>query len=538
MGTERVVGGQTGENKLKVYNTITKEKEELKVEGGVVKWYTCGPTVYDSAHLGHARSYVLQDSIRKTLERYFGYTITYIMNITDVDDKIIIKAREVMSRGKAESKEETRSEEDVKKKIANFEVTEENTRTEEQTKMHAAMDEVSRKYEKEFFRDMLSLGVEMPTYVTRVSEYIEEIKGFIEKIESEGYAYEVEGSVYFDTRKYKETHAYPQMCTGHNQDEALEEGEGSLAENKKRHRGDFVLWKRSKSEEPVWASKWGPGRPGWHIECSAMASNIANGRIDVHSGGIDLMFPHHDNEIAQSEGAGVKGWVGHFIHMGHLHINGLKMSKSLKNFVKVEELLKSGTARELRMMFLLQSYRGPMTYGDDSLERAKVVERKIFRYVSLYGRKYPDLEKSDIGAVKPFGGEEHALMQELDRKVVEIDQAIKDDFNYPRAIELVVELVGTAEKTQHKEMRAQVSEVVKRIMHSVGLEVEEAKESAKEGLLLEAVSEFRNKIRALAKTGGGKKEYFEACDEVRALLSSYGLLIEDSNVSENSTYQK
>lgn len=529
---QRVEGGVLRKETLKVYNTITKKKETLKLENGLLRWYTCGPTVYDSAHLGHARSYVLLDSIRKTLERYFGYRITYIMNITDVDDKIILKARELLQSNEIAQLEETVGALSLSPELKELDLA-------SQKRIHAATRYVSRKYEQEFFRDMQALGIDLPTYTTRVSDYIEEIVKFIEKIDQQGYAYVSAGSVYFDVRKYAAKHPYPQMCATHNQQELLEEGEGKLGLDGKRHQEDFVLWKKSKEGEPAWHSKWGAGRPGWHIECSAMASNVANGRIDLHSGGVDLMFPHHDNEIAQSEGAGYHSWVGHFLHTGHLHINGLKMSKSLKNFIKVEELLAKGSARELRMMFLLQNYRGPMVYGEDSLERAKALEKKIFRYIALHHQdKDTPAAEDTIGAVLPFAEPEHATLQAFEAKVIEVDAALKDDFNFPRVIELVVELVAQMEKTQHQQIHAQVARFVQETMHAIGLEVQSSSAAESTGLI-SAISQFRNEVRALAKVSSDKAGYFKACDSLRATLAEMGVIIEDAaHPSQESSVRK
>lgn len=516
MTAQRTPGGAKAKNQLLIYNALTKKKEPLQSEGAVVKWYTCGPTVYDSAHLGHARTYVVLDTMRKCLERYFNYEVTYIMNITDIDDKIIIKARESMKNAQKHPLTHINP-------FSDSWAEEMHLNVEEQKKIHKAVYEVSRKYEKEFFNDMAELGVDLPTYTTRISAYVEETVRYIEEIERRGYAYESEGSVYFDVKKYKEKHKYPLMCSEHNQQELLEEGEGKLSRGEKKSREDFALWKASKEEEPAWKSKWGAGRPGWHIECSAMASNVAGGRIDIHSGGIDLIFPHHDNEIAQAEGYGIEDWVGHFIHTGHLHIDGRKMSKSLKNFIKVDELLKKGTARELRVMFLLQSYRGAMTYGEESLERAKTIEKKIFRYISLFSGA------TEETSISPLGEKELSMLEEFNKYVEEVDSAIKDDFNYPKVFSLIVELIGKAGSIENKQINRQIAKYIKKVMHALGLEIKEAVEENKlQEQLVSCVSLFRNKIRTLTKESADKSKYFNACDDVRKELTEMGIIIEDS----------
>ncbi|KAI5181455.1 cysteinyl-tRNA synthetase [Nematocida sp. AWRm80] len=533
MSGMRVPGGLKNKNVLKVYNTITREKEELKAEGSVLKWYTCGPTVYDSAHLGHARSYLLMDTIRKTLERYFGYTIMYIMNITDVDDKIILKARELSN---------TLENIEQGLKDLKISITEENgSDIEAQKRIHLATQRVSRKYEEEFFKDMAALGVDKPTYTTRVSDYIPEIVQFIERIENKGLAYESQGSVYFDISKYKKTHKYPLMCATHNQQELLEEGEGKLSLEGKRNKEDFVLWKKSKAEEPAWGSKWGQGRPGWHIECSVMASNISGGRIDLHSGGIDLMFPHHDNEIAQSEGYGYSGWVGHFIHTGHLHIDGLKMSKSLKNFIKVETLLQTSTPREIRMMFLLQLYRGPMKLNEESKERASALEKKIFRYISLYstGANEDQAPEHKNNITKPLSPADQEILTEFESKILEIDSALKDDFNYPLVLETISQTINLGSKSTNQIINRNIAKYIKDIMYVMGLETEqETNQNDSTSQLISIIGEFRNQIRSLTKSSADKSSYYQACDTLRKDLSDLGIVIEDSTTTAKASIRK
>ncbi|KAL8435015.1 hypothetical protein ACSSS7_002773 [Eimeria intestinalis] len=270
---------------LKVNNSMTGGKTEfIPQEGNRINWYGCGPTVYDAAHMGHARTYVAFDVIRRILSDYFGYDVNMVMNITDIDDKIIARSQE---------------------QGVNF-------------------LELARHWEKEFFKDMQALNVLLPSVVTRVSEYVPEVLKLIEEIIDNGFAYESQGSVYFDTQRFgsDKLHTYGRMEPGSVADQSRREivivimlalvvlsrvleGEGALGlvSSEKRHPCDFALWKKAKPDEPSWESKWGAGRPGWHIECSAMASTILPFPLDVHSGGIDLRFPHHDNELAQSEAA-------------------------------------------------------------------------------------------------------------------------------------------------------------------------------------------------------------------------------------------
>ena len=254
--------------------------------------------------MGHARSYVSFDILKRIMTDYFGYNVKLVMNITDIDDKIIRKALEE----------------------------------------NISFEELSRRYETEFFDDMRRLNVSLPESITRVSEFVPEIVAFIEKIIENGYAYESNGSVYFDVKKYSSepNHTYAKLePTSVNNKEKMAEGEGVLTNSEtteKRGDADFALWKKSKPDEPKWPSKWGDGRPGWHIECSAMAASIFKKYpIDIHTGGVDLRFPHHDNELAQSEAYyNCDNWINNFWHTGHLHIAGKKMSKSLKNFITIK----------------------------------------------------------------------------------------------------------------------------------------------------------------------------------------------------------
>ena len=291
---------------LKVNNSLCNEKVEFLTKNGdrTINWYMCGPTVYDAAHLGHARTYLTFDIIRRILSNYFHYDVSLCMNITDIDDKIIQRSNE------------------QKKNFAEF----------------------AKFWEDSFFKDMRALNIMYPNYITRVSEYIPEIISFIEEIIKKGYAYEKNGSVYFDIEEYKKgNHLYAKLVPqdkNQNLDE-LQETEGALSKDntqEKKNKGDFALWKTSKKDEPFWDSPWGKGRPGWHIECSVMSSSIFGDSLDIHSGGIDLKFPHHDNEIAQTEAHDdSKQWINYFLHTGHLKIEGLKMSKSLKNFKKITD---------------------------------------------------------------------------------------------------------------------------------------------------------------------------------------------------------
>ncbi len=296
-----------------VNNSLTRVIEPLILpQDKNIKWYSCGPTVYDHSHIGHARNYVSFDIIRRILEDYLGYRVTYVMNITDIDDKIIDRANQ------------------EKIKFSDW----------------------ALKWEIEFFQDMDRLNVKPPTVIARVSEYIPEIINYISRLMEKDMAYCSNGSVYFNLTNFHRQFKYGKLSKPGEpgfppQGETL----GKLAVQ------DFAVWKANKPGEPFWESPWGQGRPGWHIECSVMAGAILGDHIHIHSGGEDLKFPHHDNELAQSDAYyGKEGWVDYFLHSGHLRIKGEKMAKSRKNYITIQEVLQEYTARQIRILFLLHNY--------------------------------------------------------------------------------------------------------------------------------------------------------------------------------------
>lgn len=338
---------------LVLYNTLTKKYEEfIPNNKNQVKIYICGPTVYDSPHIGHARTYISFDIIRRVLRDYFKYDVLFVMNITNIDDKIIKRAAE----------------------------------------RNISCDELSMIYEKEFLDEMDKLNVIRPDFITRVTEYVPEIIRFIEKLEERGIAYESNGSVYFNLSKYKESFRYNLL-----RPETLAEEE---EENKeKKCREDFVLWKLSKPGEPSYDSKWGKGRPGWHIECSVMASEILGDKLDIHAGGIDLAFPHHENEVAQCQGYFNQEWVKYFLHTGHLHIDGLKMSKSLKNFLTIKDIVDISSSQQLRILFLQHQWNKEMSYDQEQLKEAGSILKKIMNFTS---NAEAIVKKDDIRSMNDF----------------------------------------------------------------------------------------------------------------------------------------
>ncbi|XP_075694186.1 cysteine--tRNA ligase, cytoplasmic isoform X1 [Rhinoderma darwinii] len=429
---------------LRLYNSLTRNKEVFVPRNGKkVTWYCCGPTVYDASHMGHARSYISFDILRRVLKDYFKYDVFYCMNITDIDDKIIKRARQnyLFQQYKDSQPEATAVLGDVKTALTPFiikvsETTDPDKKQmlekiqtavmaaihplEEAINKSAGAEEVHRpaqtllqesadllsdwldtkkgaevtdnsifsqlpKYwEGEYHKDMEALNVLPPDVLTRVSEYVPEIVEFVQRIVDNGYGYESNGSVYFSTAKFhaSDKHYYAKLVPEAVGDQkALQEGEGDLSISadrlsEKQSPNDFALWKASKPGEPSWDSPWGKGRPGWHIECSAMAGSILGESMDIHGGGFDLRFPHHDNELAQSEAYFDNDyWVRYFLHTGHLTIAGCKMSKSLKNFITIKDALQRNTARQLRLAFLMHSWKDTLDYSNNTMESAVQYEK-------------------------------------------------------------------------------------------------------------------------------------------------------------------
>ncbi|MFN3874169.1 MAG: cysteine--tRNA ligase, partial [Ignavibacterium sp.] len=331
---------------MKIYNTLTKQKEEfIPINPPLVKMYMCGPTVYDYFHIGNARSFIMSDIVRRYLE-YKGYAVTFVMNLTDVDDKIIKKANE---EGKSA------------KDVAEF-------------------------YIKEFFTDIEKLRIKPATYYPRATEFMNDMIEMIKRLEQKGIAYNVDGNVFYDVSKFA---GYGKL-SGKNTDE-LESGARVEVNEQKKHPLDFALWKKAKEGEPYWESPWGKGRPGWHIECSAMSCKLLGESFDIHAGGHDLIFPHHENEIAQSEAANEKPFAKYWLHFGFLNINEEKMSKSLGNFFTAREILKKYSAEAIRLFFAQAHYRGPLNFSDELLQAA---EKGVEKFQNLADKLNEQLSKS------------------------------------------------------------------------------------------------------------------------------------------------
>src|SRR5919106_461502 len=381
---------------LKIFNTLSGTKENfVPLTPGQVRMYVCGVTVYDSAHVGHARSLATFDVIYRYL-KFCGYDVKFVRNFTDIDDKIINKAKE--------------------EKVS-WEV-------------------ITDRYIEEYYRDSEALGLLRATEEPRATSHIPEIIALIERLQRKGFAYSIDGDVYYEVSAFE---SYGKL-SGKKIAE-LEAGARVEVDDRKRSPLDFALWKSSKPGEPAWGSPWGPGRPGWHIECSAMSTKYLGQPFDIHGGGRDLMFPHHENEIAQSEGAFARQLARYWLHNGLLTVNGEKMSKSLGNYFTIEEILAEYEPAALRHFFLGSHYRSPMDFSKEALLESGKATDRIYETIDR-------LDRQTSGGKEIVA--EPALLEEFRREM-------DDDFNTPRALALIFDEVRSINRLLDEKTTASVS---------------------------------------------------------------------------------
>lgn len=381
---------------LRVYNTLKKDKEILvPADGQIVRMYTCGVTVYDDCHVGHARAYVSFDIVRRYLE-YKGYKVKHIQNFTDIDDKVIAKARKTL-------KDESRSE--------SKEIT-----------LRKAVKTITEKYTQEYFKYMDKLLVKRADLYPKATEHIREMIKLVEGLIEKDYAYAVDGDVFFSVEKFS---SYGKL-SGRKLDE-MKPGARIEVDERKHHPLDFALWKKAKEDEPYWQSPWGNGRPGWHIECSAMSMKYLGESFDIHTGGQDLIFPHHENEIAQSEAYTGKPFSRYWLHNGFLTINKEKMSKSLGNFFTLREIFEKYEPQVVRLFLISTHYRHPINFSDNELINAE--------------KKYARLKECDQKLRSSKVEIESKTKGERSKYLKEFEKHMDNDFNTPGALGVIFDMV-------------------------------------------------------------------------------------------------
>ena len=460
---------------MKIFNTLTRRKEEfVPLEEGKVKMYVCGPTVYNLIHIGNARPIINIDTVRRYME-YKGYEVNYVSNFTDVDDKIIKKAIEE----------------------------------------GVSAEEISTRYIKECKKDMADMNVKPATTAPQATQEIQGMIDMIQTLIDKGYAYPAaDGTVYFRVKKFKE---YGKLS--HKNLDDLQSGFRSLkvsGEDQKEDPLDFVLWKPKKEGEPSWPSPWCDGRPGWHIECSVMSKKYLGEEIDIHAGGEDLIFPHHENEIAQSECCNGKIFARYWMHNGFLNIDNRKMSKSLGNFRTVRQIGEQYDLQVLRFFMLNAHYRSPLNFSADLMEAAK---NSLERILEAAGKLS---DRKDNAAVENITEEELALLKEAEGFVTKFEAAMDDDFNTADALAAIFELVKFANtnvnENSSKEFAAGLYEELFKLSDVLGLKIEK-----KEEILDKEIEDLIQERQAARKA-----KDFKRADEIRDELLKKGIILKDT----------
>ncbi|MFZ0533379.1 MAG: cysteine--tRNA ligase [Anaerolineales bacterium] len=453
---------------LRIYSTLSRRKEDFQtIEPGKVSMYVCGPTVYDKAHVGHAMSALVFDIIRRYLE-YCGYQVRHVMNYTDVDDKIINRANQI------------------------------------------GVDPIklAEKYIDEFGQHLIDLNILPATVYPRATKEIPTIIKLITQLGEVGYAYEVDGDVYFRVSLDKD---YGKLSS--RQLEDMQAGARVSVDERKENPMDFALWKSSKPGEPAWESPWGSGRPGWHIECSAMSMHHLGEQIDIHGGGNDLIFPHHENEIAQTECATGKSFARYWVHNGMMQLAGEKMSKSLGNLVTVEDFLSKHEGDVLRMMVLNSSYHNPLTFGDEIITQA---ERALER---LRLALRPTVDGTIVEGVAV-----ESLRQQVEATRNGFIECMDDDFNTAGALGNLFELVRVINQAKDAGVSAGIvaegQSLLRELMTIFGLRVERSATSGEATPFIQLLIDLRGEMR--------QQKLWVLSDKVRTSLAEIGVLLEDS----------
>ena len=463
---------------MKLYNTLTKKKEEfVPLEPGKVKMYVCGPTVYNFIHIGNARPMIVFDTARRYME-HKGYEVKYVQNFTDIDDKMIRRANEE----------------------------------------GITVKELGDRFIKEYYTDADALGIERATVNPRATEHIADIIALIEKLIDKGLAYACDnGDVYYNTQAF---HGYGKLC-GQNLED-LESGARIDVDPNKRHPMDFAVWKAQKPGEPAWESPWGMGRPGWHIECSAMSMKYLGETLDIHCGGKDLVFPHHENEIAQSEGATGKPFVHYWMHNGFINVDNQKMSKSLGNFFTVRDIAKEFDLEAVRMFMLGAQYRSPINFSREMIEQAKASLDRLYTARDHYLFLLQNAKDGEPGE------KELALMEKVKAAREGFDEAMDDDLNTADAMGKMFELVRDAnvalDENSPKQAIAAVLDALGEMAGVFGILTRKADDGDEK---VKALIEARAKARA-------EKNWAES-DRLRDEITALGYVLKDTKQGQQVT---
>ena len=453
---------------MKLYNTLTRQKEEfIPLVEKEVKMYSCGPTVYNYFHIGNARPFIIFDTLRRYFE-YCGYDVNFVQNFTDIDDKMINKAN-------AEG---------------------------------ITVKQLGERFIEEYFKDADSIGIKRATVHPKATENIDAIIDIIKKLEEKGFAYNVDGDVYFSTKKFAE---YGKLS--HQPLEDLEAGARIDINEDKKNSMDFSLWKKQKPNEPAWESPWGLGRPGWHIECSAMANKYLGETIDIHSGGQDLIFPHHENEIAQSECANNAPFARYWVHNGYINVDNKKMSKSLDNFFTVRDVEAEFEPEVIRFFMLSAHYRSPINFSKDLMTQAKTGLERLYTTLD-------NLSFLNQSAIDGIVNEEIQKMLETHKN--SFKEAMDDDLNTALAISVLFEMVRDINSTITSENTKATIDLAQNTLLELGkvlglLQVKQEKTLDDE---IEQLIEKRQQAR--------KDKNFALSDEFRDTLKLQGILLEDT----------
>jgi cysteinyl-tRNA synthetase len=456
---------------VKLYNTMTRNKEEfVPIKEGEVSMYVCGPTVYNFFHIGNARTFIIFDTVRKYFE-YRGYKVRFIQNFTDIDDKMIKRANEE----------------------------------------NVSVKELGDKYIHEYYKDADGLNITRATVNPRATEFIDDIIAFVKDLIDNGYAYEVAGDVYFSTKKFKE---YGKL-SGQNLED-LQAGARIDVDERKKDPMDFAIWKKQKPGEPAWDSPWGSGRPGWHIECSCMADKLLGKTIDIHAGGSDLAFPHHENEIAQSEARNHQTFAKYWMHAAFLNVNNQKMSKSLNNFSTARDILKTYDPDVVRLFMLSAHYRTQLNFSPELLDSAKASLERLYNAIA-------NLESllNEVKVVE-FTLDEKQYMENLNSYREKFIEKMDDDFNTADGISVIFDLVRDINTNVTVNSSRELVEFSLGLIRELGAPLGVLQKSTKGSLeeQIEALIEERQKAR--------KERNWALSDKIRDELKAQGIILEDT----------